>query len=228
MTTYLLRHAETEMSRQYLVNGDPARTVLLSELGVRSCRQVSRELPISRVQTWVTSQFPRAQQTASHLKGQASGMVVVDRRLNELDYGDFEGHTFLDYAAWLRAHGGGDRPPGSIESQREAMSRMVAGLAGALLRPAPRVLVAHGLLVSMVLWAGGRVRSERMPAFFPESPYVRPFALSDPDLFAVVKTLRCTLELDRLRDRRSADRAKRVSGAAQNLATFDRPAPPSA
>jgi hypothetical protein len=38
-TVYLLRHGQTDYSKQYLVNGNPARVIRLNDEGVRSCRQ---------------------------------------------------------------------------------------------------------------------------------------------------------------------------------------------
>ncbi len=43
-------------------------------------------------------------------------------------------------------HGPWQRPPGATESQREAITRMLDGLLGALVHPGPRLVVAHGLL----------------------------------------------------------------------------------
>ena len=68
-TTYILRHGQTDFSKQYLVNGDPTRAIRLNDEGVRSCCLSRSVLPLHSVRTWVTSEFPRAQQTASLLRG---------------------------------------------------------------------------------------------------------------------------------------------------------------
>jgi probable phosphoglycerate mutase len=80
-TTYILRHGQTDYSKQYLVNGDPSRTIRLNDEGVRSCRLPWSALPLHGVRTWLTSEFPRAQQTASLLVGVLAPELVVDVRL---------------------------------------------------------------------------------------------------------------------------------------------------
>ncbi|MFI0861763.1 histidine phosphatase family protein [Streptomyces smyrnaeus] len=178
-TTYILRHGQTDYSKQYLVNGDPARAVRLNDEGVRSCRLPWSALSLHSVHTWMASEFPRAQQTASLLMGAAAPELIVEARLNELDYGTFEGGPFLEYASWLVRQGGAKRPQGARESQRECIRRMLSGVHAVLEHPGPRVLVCHGLLLSVLLWHRDRSAHEGMPLFFPEAPYVEPLAVDD-------------------------------------------------
>ncbi|MEU6990614.1 histidine phosphatase family protein [Streptomyces sp. NPDC046465] len=182
MTTYVLRHGQTNYSRRYLVNGDPFQPIHLTEEGRRSLRNVWSEIPLRSVQTWLASEFPRAQQTATLLTGVPAPELVIDPRLNELDYGKFEGSPFLEYAAWLDARGPTERPPGGTESQRDGIHRMLTGVLAALEHPGPRVLVGHGLLVSALLWYRDRTQGEMMPLFLPEAPYVEPIAIPDGEL----------------------------------------------
>lgn len=167
MTTYVLRHGPTDYSRRYLVNGDPTKPVHLSEDGRRALTKGWNSLPLHKVRTWTASEFPRVQQTAHLLMGVPAPELIIDPQLNELDYGQFEGNPFLDYAAWLDGHGADERPPGSGESQSEGIRRMLTGVLAALDHPGPRVLVAHGLLVSVLLWQRARTPGQAMPLFFP-------------------------------------------------------------
>jgi probable phosphoglycerate mutase len=178
-TTYLLRHGRTDYSDQYLVNGDPARDIRLNDEGVSSCGQAWSMLPLHTARTWLAGEFPRAQQTAFLLMSVPAPELIVDARLNELDYGKFEGGPFLEYGAWLDRHGGAQRPPGAREAQREGMRRMLSGAHAALEYPGPRVLVCHGLLVSVLRWHRDRSLGEAMPIFFPEAPYVEPLVVDD-------------------------------------------------
>ncbi|MCY0927046.1 hypothetical protein OTB20_12705 [Streptomyces sp. H27-H1] len=43
--------------------------------------------------------------------GVPSAGLVVDARLNELDYGQFESSPFLEYAVWLDTHGSASAHP---------------------------------------------------------------------------------------------------------------------
>ncbi|PLW65692.1 histidine phosphatase family protein [Streptomyces sp. SCUT-3] len=182
MTTHLLRHARTNYSARYLVNGNPRLPLLLDNEGVRACEAARRMLPISNVQPWITSAFPRAQQTAALLQHPAGPPATVNPALNELDYGDFDGSPFLDYATWLQRHGPCARPPGSAESQREGIRRMLHGLLGVLDCPGPRVVVAHGLLLSVLEWHLTRTPGHPIPLFFPEAPYLEPLTMTDERL----------------------------------------------
>lgn len=200
MTTYTLRHGQTDYSKRYLVNGDPTQRILLTDEGRQSLGRAWNVLPLHSMATWLTSEFPRARQTASLLMGVPSPELVVDARLNELDYGEFEGKPFLDYAAWLDEHGPCQRPPGAAESQHEGIRRLLTGVLAALEHPAPRVLVGHGLLVSVLHWHGDRAAGEAMPLFFPEAPYIEPLAIGDDDLSLLVTELLDDLESATLRE----------------------------
>ncbi len=67
MTTYVLRHGQTNYSKRYLVNSDPSQPIHLTEEGRQSLSLGWSILPLHTVRTWLTSEFPRAQQTASLL-----------------------------------------------------------------------------------------------------------------------------------------------------------------
>jgi 2,3-bisphosphoglycerate-dependent phosphoglycerate mutase len=182
LTTYLIRHGRTDYSARYLVNGDPARPIQLDEEGVRACHAARSTLPVHSIRTWIASAFARAQQTAVILKNDPATCLSVNPLLNELGYGAFESAPFLDYAAWLQHNGPWIRPPEAGESQREGIRRMVLGLLAALEQPGPRIVVAHGLLLSVFGWHMARTRGAPMPLFFPEAPYLVPLVMSDDRL----------------------------------------------
>lgn len=189
MTTYVLRHGPTNYSRRHLVNGDPTKPIGLSEEGRRAVARGWNTVPLRSVKTWVASEFLRAQQSARMLMGVPEPELVIEPRLNELDYGAFEGKPFLEYAVWLDGHGADERPPGGSESQREGIRRMLTGILAALDHPGPRVLVAHGLLVSVLLWHRERTSRDGMPLFLPEAPHLEPVVIPDGELPALVASL---------------------------------------
>ncbi|MFI9566436.1 histidine phosphatase family protein [Streptomyces rishiriensis] len=221
MTTYILRHGLTDFSKQYVVNGDPARPVQLNDEGVRLCHRQRSVLPFHRVRTWLVSEFPRVQQSASLLMGALTPELIVDARLNELDYGRFESGPFLEYGTWLARHGGSQRPPAARESQREGIRRMLTGVQAALEHPEPRVLVCHGLLVSVLLWHRDRSPDEAMPLFFPEAPYVDPLAVGDEAQNDWIVTLLGELDAEEPQDpdARGAAAESRTGGCSV-VATF--------
>jgi 2,3-bisphosphoglycerate-dependent phosphoglycerate mutase len=181
-TTYVLRHGPTEYSRSYRVNGDPTVAVPLMPDGPQLCEQAAATLPMDSFAVCVTSALPRTGQTARLLLGDRSVPVTVEPRLNELDYGDFESGPFLDYGDWLTAHGPWATPPGGVESQRSALLRMFGGLRAVLTSPGPRLVVGHGLLVSVLTWLREHPQSPLQDAFFPEGAYLTPLVFADAEL----------------------------------------------
>lgn len=178
-TTFLIRHAQTTFSEAFRVNGDPAVPVALTPAGQAACRDLRDS--IGPVGSCVASGFGRCVETADLLTGGRVD-VVVDRRLGELDYGVFEGGPFLDYAHWLAEHGPWARPPRAGESQAEGIARMATGLLAVLDHLGPRLVVAHGLLSSVIAWVGEH-RGERLTeVFLPAAPYLDPLVLQDDDL----------------------------------------------
>jgi len=188
VSTWILRHGQTDHSVQHLVNGDPARAIDLNRAGQEACRQAASLPHLSGTQTWITSEFLRARQTCRILMGLPLVEPLADQRLNELDYGAFEGGPFLSYGAWLALHGADERPEAATESQREGILRMLTGLRGVLEYPGDRVVVGHGLLMSVLTWGLHR-SSETLPLFLPEAPYVEPLLLRDDQLADLIATL---------------------------------------
>ncbi|MEK8144260.1 histidine phosphatase family protein [Streptomyces sp. M10(2022)] len=152
MTTYVVRHGQTNYSKRYLVNGDPAKHVHLNQEGRQSLGHAWATLPLHAVATWLTSEFPRARQTTSLLMGVPAARLVVDARLNELDYGEFEGHpssntrsgstpTVRDSPGRLR------RIPARMHSQNALRDACRPGPPGSASPCGPR---AAGLLAAVV------------------------------------------------------------------------------
>jgi probable phosphoglycerate mutase len=192
--TYLVRHGRTSYSASYRVNGRPDVAVPLDEAGIEQCRVARRTLPVDTVATCVVSRLPRTAQTASLLLEGRDIPVVTDGRLDEIDYGAFEGDPFVEYGRWLRTHGPWCRPPGSLEGQREAILRMLDGLRDLTEHPGPRLVVAHGLLLSIVKAAReGPLTS----TFFPEAPYLAVAAFTDDQLITFVDRLTDEIHAER-------------------------------
>lgn len=195
MITYLLRHGRTAYSAQHLVNGDPRHLVDLDEEGFRTCGAVSANLPWAEIRSLVTSSLPRARRTGDLLRADRTVPVFVEPLLNEIDYGCFEGLPFMEYAAWLRASGQYARPPSARESQWEGIRRMLAGTHAALKSPGPRVVVAHGLLVSVLTWALQHPHAPGAPPrFLPEADYLTPLIMQDGSLSSLVNRLSNALD----------------------------------
>jgi len=176
-STYLIRHGRTEYSSRYLVNGLPERGVLLDADGVAATADLAVTAPwLSTVRSARVSGFPRTRQTAELLL--APGVPIdADTRLDEIHYGRFEGGPWLDYGDWLSGAGSTAVPPGGVESWCAAVTRMLSGLIDCLQLPGPRLVVAHGLLCSVVMRL--LERTELDGPFLPEAACLAPVALTD-------------------------------------------------
>lgn len=218
MTTIIMRHGQTPYSVSYRVNGDPAVDLGLNADGINACQRAAKALP-SGIRTWVVTELRRTQESACIVAGRRRLRPVIEKRLNEVDYGTFDGGTFLDYGAWLHEHGGWKRP-GTTESQREGLRRMLHGLHACLELPAPRVIVAHGLLVSVLLWRRDPATDdEKMPLFFPEAPYAQPLTLNDDTLDIWVRDLLRRLAAEERRPH-TTPRSKPMRAMGPSVATF--------
>lgn len=186
MVTYLVRHARTRLSASYRVNGDPSVPVALDAVGIEQCARLSEQaLWLKAVNVCVTSRFARATQTADLLLGDRAAARNVDHRLDEIRYGDFEGCEWRTYGAWLGDHGPAAVPPGGDESWLMAADRLLRGLGSCLAYPSPRLVVGHGILVSLVQALLDSAESLACDAL-PEAPYVSPIVLPDDVLAEVV------------------------------------------
>ena len=120
----LVRHGQSVFNVDGVVNGDPGLDRGLSALGIAQGELLQRQLAALAIDLCVTSEFPRAQQTAElALAGRAGATpTLVDAGLNDIRIGDLEGQTLAAYRAWKHAHAHDDRFPGG-ESLDEAARR---------------------------------------------------------------------------------------------------------
>jgi len=129
------------------------------------------------------SQFTRTRQTAELILGPGRSQVV-NPDLNEIKYGCFEGTPWMAYVGWLRQMGPSTRPPGGGEARREAVQRVLCGLTACLSAPGPRLVVGHGLMISVLLQLLQRKPIDVWD--LPEGPYVRPLLLDDARLRRII------------------------------------------
>ncbi|WP_053847165.1 histidine phosphatase family protein [Streptomyces sp. NRRL B-24085] len=181
-TTYLVRHARTAYSARHVVNGSLKVDVPLDAAGTASCHALSAPW-LDTVATCVTSGFTRTRQTAHALLGDRHVVLHSDHRLDEIDYGVFEGGPWTRYGDWLAEAGRDATPPGAGESWSGAVARMLSGLSACLEVPGPRLVVGHGLLGSVVRWLMTAPPGERLSRpFLPEAPCLEPVVLDDDEL----------------------------------------------
>lgn len=185
-TSHIVRHGRTGFSAAYRVNGDPTAAIMLDEIGVAQCaRQAESADWLDSLHVTLTSRFPRTKQTADLLLGAREVHRIVDGRLDEIDYGIFEGGPWLAYGTWLRAHSQATVPAKARESWHTAVHRLLDGMESCLRHPGPRLVVGHGLMLSVLLALRNSPRSHG-PRHLPEAPYVDPVVLTDGELTELI------------------------------------------
>jgi broad specificity phosphatase PhoE len=149
MTMLWLRHGETALNAARIMQ--PADTPL-SARGLAQAEAAARRLAALRPAAILSSDLPRAMQTAQALAALTGLPVETDARLQERNFGILRGRPWdeLGFDAMSMA----DAPEGG-ESLAEFQERCDAAWALALARRAalggPLVVVSHGLLIHAVL-----------------------------------------------------------------------------
>lgn len=151
----LVRHGETEANRRRLALGraDPP----LTERGGSQAAALATRLAAAGVEAVYSSPLRRARETAAPIAAAVGTEVVVDDRLIELDYGDWDGRSFPDLppeelARWR--HDMTFAPPGG-ESLRTVTAR-VSDFCAEVLEGPTVVAVSHvSPIKAAVTWALG-------------------------------------------------------------------------
>jgi broad specificity phosphatase PhoE len=151
-TVILARHGESAYSAAGLVNGDPAATVPLTARGREEARALGETLAGREIDLCVTSDFPRAIETADiALAGRDVPRLVLPE-LGDIHMGSYEGKTLEAYRTWAHNVPPYEAEPGGGESRVEALARYVRGFSIVAARPERTVLVvSHSLPIRYVL-----------------------------------------------------------------------------
>lgn len=153
MTLYIVRHGETALNAARVLQ--PADTPL-SARGLAQAERVARRLAGEGLCGVLSSDQPRALQTAQAVAA-ASGLAVVSSALlQERHFGELRGRPYdtlgFDPLAMSEAPAGG-------ESMREFEQRIAAGWDWVLQQrraaPGPLAVVTHGLVV--LHWLGVQI-----------------------------------------------------------------------
>jgi broad specificity phosphatase PhoE len=119
----LARHGRSLFNLDGVVNGDPALDRGLSPQGIEEARKLAMQIAAVAIDVCVTSEFPRAQETARIALDGRDVPTDIDPDLNDISIGSLEGRTLADYRAWKHAHVRSDRFPDGGESLDEAARR---------------------------------------------------------------------------------------------------------
>ena len=149
MSILLIRHGETALNAARVLQ--PADTPL-SERGSAQARSLARRLAGLQLAGLVSSDLPRAMQTAAPIAAATGHAVRADPLLQERNFGDLRGRAYdslgFDPLATDEAPPGGE----SVEQFRRRVARAfdaVIAIRAAL--GGPLAVVTHGLVIRTIL-----------------------------------------------------------------------------
>jgi len=173
----LARHAQSLLNLEQRVNGDPAVDVPLTDRGREEAQLLGEQLAHLDIDLCVTSQFPRARETAELVLAGRDVPFEVEPLLDDVKIGDLEGLPIDRYREVKRSLGRTKPFPGG-ESLDDAARRYAQAFALLAAREARRALVvAHEIPVRYALNAAAG--SERL-----DGPPFHDIANAVPYLFA--------------------------------------------
>ena len=143
----LVRHGQSLLNRDGIVNGDPLRDPGLSREGIKQARELGKQIAAMAVKVVVVSPFPRALQTAEVALEGRDIPQVVDADLGDVRLGELEGASVAHYRAAAPHNDPSVRFTGG-ESLNGAARRYARAFERLLARSEPVTLVVcHELVV---------------------------------------------------------------------------------
>lgn len=149
MSLLLVRHGETALNRARVLQ--PPDTPL-SGRGLAQADALAAHLAASRPAALISSDLPRAVQTAQAVARACGLPLETDPRLRERDFGDWRGRPYEGLPADPLTMA--DAPPGG-ESMATFLTRCAAAFEALSARraalPGALVVVSHGLVIGAML-----------------------------------------------------------------------------
>ncbi len=158
MKLILVRHGETEWVRQGRYQG--SSDIPLNRRGILQARAVAKVLKEEKPTVIYSSQLLRTHQTAHEIAKTCRKEITVDKRLNELCFGDWEGHQHVRIhqkfpkasIAWYEAKWNSCPPGGeSLKSLDRRISSFLTDLSQHYSTDSTHILVSHGGPIRMFL-----------------------------------------------------------------------------
>jgi broad specificity phosphatase PhoE len=175
----LVRHGETDWNREgrYQGQADPP----LNETGRAQAESLARQLEGRSLEAIYSSDLQRAYDTARRIASRLGLPLQVDRRLREINQGEWEGMLVTDIMArypteWAsrqqdRLH---TRPPGGETLVELAQRLWVAVDEIALRYPVgPVLIVSHGLALATLLCRVDGIPLEQAHTLIPDNALVK-------------------------------------------------------
>jgi alpha-ribazole phosphatase len=154
-TFVIVRHGQSLLNVDGVINGDPALDRGLSERGIEQARQLAGQIAHLPIDVLVVSPFPRARQTADIALGGRNVPSEIDPDLGDVRIGSLEGRSLADYRLSSPHLDREVAFPGG-ESLNDAARRYAAAFLRLCDRHEPTTLVAcHEIPVRYAMNAAG-------------------------------------------------------------------------
>jgi broad specificity phosphatase PhoE len=167
---YYVRHGETDWNRENRLQG--WADIPLNETGREQAHLAARSLTGVPISSICASPLDRALETATIIQKAINVPMDIIQDLKEVDIGDHEG---VEKGQWYTDWQEGKFTPTGGETQAEFLERILSGMAVALDRPGPVLVVAHGQIFRTLTNAIGAHLDQSMPNGIPA--YLEPKGL---------------------------------------------------
>jgi broad specificity phosphatase PhoE len=187
----MTRHGESVLNLERRVNGDPGKSVDLTERGRLESAQLGQQLQELHLDACLHSRFPRAEQTARIALEGRQVTFEVEPLFDDIDIGELEGARVEEYREWKYAHPRSEPFPGG-ESLNDAAARYSVGFRRLLERPYDSVLlVTHEIPIRYALNGAGGSDTLDGPAH--EIPNATPYLFDEASLRRAVSGIEAVL-----------------------------------
>lgn len=156
MKLILIRHGETKWLREGRYQG--TSDIALNRTGFLQARAVGKALKNEKPSLIYSSELIRANQTAHAIAKVCGKKIIVDKRLNEICFGNWEGHKHVkilkkfpkDAQNWYAANWQSCPPGGeSLKSLNRRVSSFLKDLEAYYSKKETHILVSHGGVIRM-------------------------------------------------------------------------------
>ncbi len=150
-SVYLVRHGQTNFNMDGVIQGYSS-DLPLNETGGDQAHRLADSLSNHRFDLILSSDLQRCLQTARIISEKIKVPVEADKRLREIDFGEWEGQTFEDmmktpaWNIWVTTPSKW-KVRGS-ERIEEVQKRVVAAVSDALKKVDALLVVSHGVAIS--------------------------------------------------------------------------------
>jgi broad specificity phosphatase PhoE len=186
----LTRHAQSTLNHENRINGDPSLPFGLTEDGRAQARALGLQVAHLPLERCVVTRFPRTHETADLALGERAPAVprVVEPLLDDIDVGEFDGRSLVEYRAFKRGRSRNEPFPGG-ESLNAAAERYADAFERLLARgESVTLVVAHEIPVRYAVNAAAG--SADLDGPIHDIANATPYVFDEPGLARAVARIR--------------------------------------